>query len=148
MSDVRSRTTLSLDSGSLGQMDSASRWSGRSGAKIPNEANFLPYRTDIVSPCELGCSVASSPRLPNSPHSQDRTLARLEERRCHRRAACQAAPQSSIAATKCGADALVRAGPPSPAFPASEQTDQGVGRGPGGPPHQNIIAAREEIKIL
>src|SRR6266478_4815796 len=93
MSEVRSRTALSLASGSLEQMDAASRRSGRSGAKIPNEANFLPYRTDIVSPCELGCSVASSPRLPNSPHSQDRTLARLEERRCHRRAACQAAPQ-------------------------------------------------------
>jgi dihydrolipoamide dehydrogenase len=34
-----------------------------------------------------------------------------------------------------GADALVRAGPPGPALRSSEQADQGVGRGPGGPPH-------------
>src|SRR5260370_19039046 len=41
---------------------------------------------------------------------------------------------------KCGADALVRAGPPGPALPMSDQADQGVGRGPGGPPHK-IVAA-------
>ena len=34
-----------------------------------------------------------------------------------------------------GADALVRAGPPGPALRPSAQADQGVGRGPGGPPH-------------
>jgi bifunctional non-homologous end joining protein LigD len=47
------------------------------------------------------------------------------------------APQSSIAATKRGADAPVRAGLPGPALPVFEQADQGVGRGPGGPPHKN-----------
>ena len=58
------------------------------------------------------------------------------------------APQSSVAATKCGADALVRAGPPGPAFPASEQADQGVGRGPGGPPHQNHRGAKRNQDLV
>jgi len=36
----------------------------------------------------------------------------------------------------CGADPLVRAGPPGPALsPATDQADGAVGRGPGGPPH-------------
>src|SRR5713226_1471795 len=36
----------------------------------------------------------------------------------------------------CGADALVRAGPPGPAAVRIElKADEGVGRGPGGPPH-------------
>ena len=35
----------------------------------------------------------------------------------------------------CGADALVRAGPPGPAFARKPKADEGVGRGPGGPPH-------------
>jgi len=48
---------------------------------------------------------------------------------------------------KRGANALVRAGPPGPAFHVFEQADQGVGRGPGGPPHK-IVAGGEEIKVL
>src|ERR1035437_4106861 len=40
----------------------------------------------------------------------------------------------------CGADPLFRAGPPGPALAASEQADQGVGRGPGGPPHNRANA--------
>ena len=42
----------------------------------------------------------------------------------------------SGAALACGADPLVRAGPPGPAFSLIHgQADGGVGRGPGGPPH-------------
>ena len=44
----------------------------------------------------------------------------------------------------CGADPLVRAGPPGPAFalranirPWSKEAYEGVGRGPGGPPHKH-----------
>jgi hypothetical protein len=57
------------------------------------------------------------------------------------------APQSSIAATKRGADALVRAGPPGPALSVFEQADQGVGRGPGGPPHE-IVAGCGGLRLL
>jgi hypothetical protein len=38
-----------------------------------------------------------------------------------------------------GADPLIRAGTPGPAFPQidnSEEADEGVGCGPGGPPHK------------
>jgi len=38
-----------------------------------------------------------------------------------------------------GADPLIRAGPPGPAFPQidnSEEADEGVGCGPEGPPHK------------
>jgi predicted TIM-barrel fold metal-dependent hydrolase len=38
----------------------------------------------------------------------------------------------------CGADPLVRAGPPGPAILAGQEADEGVGRGPGGPPHNNL----------
>ena len=43
-----------------------------------------------------------------------------------------------------GADALVRAGPPGPALPAFEQADQGVGCGPGGPPHEDRRGLRQD----
>ena len=49
---------------------------------------------------------------------------------------------------ECGADALVRAGPPGPAFSLMNQAhlchaqaDEGVGRGPGGPPHNKKSVA-------
>ena len=48
-------------------------------------------------------------------------------------------------ATKRGADAPVRTGPPGPALPVFEQVDQGVDRGPGGPPHK--IVARMVSKL-
>src|SRR5438874_3821290 len=43
------------------------------------------------------------------------------------------------AITNCGADPLVRAGRPRPA-----EADQGVGRGPGGPPHNYRIEYSHE----
>jgi len=48
---------------------------------------------------------------------------------------------------KRGADAPVRAGPPGPALPASDQADQGVGRRPGGLPHE-IVARYENLRVL
>jgi dihydrolipoamide dehydrogenase len=51
------------------------------------------------------------------------------------REAIEKAAQAAEPQPKGGADALVRAGPPGPALRSSEQADQGVGRGPGGPPH-------------
>ncbi len=41
----------------------------------------------------------------------------------------------------CGADALVRAGPPGPAVRIELKADAGVGRGPGGPPHSATAAS-------
>jgi hypothetical protein len=45
-------------------------------------------------------------------------------------------------ADRCGADPLVRAGPPGPALRSDEsascdprKADRGIGRGPAGPPH-------------
>jgi len=60
---------------------------------------------------------------------------------------CHPAPQSSRAATKRGADALVCAGPRGPAFRVFEMADQGIGRGPGGPPHE-IVARCEGLRVL
>lgn len=47
-----------------------------------------------------------------------------------------------VSGSHCGADPLVRAGPPGPALRSTNggpiqlrQADGGVGRGPGGPPH-------------
>src|SRR5260370_2507431 len=40
---------------------------------------------------------------------------------------------------RCRADALVRAGRPRPAGLRNEEADQGVGRGPGRPPHSVFI---------
>ena len=51
-----------------------------------------------------------------------------------------------------GADALVRAGPPGPAFSSindldlPRQADEGVGRGPGGPPH-NLCRIVCQVKV-
>ena len=50
-------------------------------------------------------------------------------------------PQSSLAATKRGADAHVRAGAPGPALPVFEQVDQGV-RGPGARPTKSSQDAK------
>jgi hypothetical protein len=41
----------------------------------------------------------------------------------------------------------LRAGPPGPALPGFEQVDQGVDRGPGGPPHE-IVAGCEGLRVL
>jgi hypothetical protein len=50
-----------------------------------------------------------------------------------------------------GRTPLVRAGPPGPAF-SSRQADEGVGRGPGGPPHwrasMSAICMRRSISLL
>ncbi len=51
-------------------------------------------------------------------------------------AICYLFPFKIGAGVKCGADPLVRAGPPGPACCSlTEQADVGVGCGPGGPPH-------------
>src|SRR5258708_6385907 len=53
-----------------------------------------------------------------------------------------------------GADPLVRAGPPGPALLSTrsgssrtEQADEGVGRGPGGPPHSFRCLPRNSYKL-
>jgi hypothetical protein len=41
----------------------------------------------------------------------------------------------------------VRAGPPGPALPVFEQVDQGVDRGPGGPPHK-IVEGCGDLRVV
>ena len=54
--------------------------------------------------------------------------------------------RGDVTANRCGADALVRAGPALAAAPRSgcaitfREADEGVGRGPGGPPHFGVGA--------
>ena len=40
---------------------------------------------------------------------------------------------------KCGADLLVRGRPPGRLYRRSEEADEDVGRGPGGPPHESPL---------
>src|SRR5271163_2980436 len=52
------------------------------------------------------------------------------------------APMAKIASAASRADALVRGGPPGPPAPLKPKADEGVGRGPGGPPHHSTKFVR------
>ena len=58
------------------------------------------------------------------------------------------APQSSIAATKTWGGRTHPRWTPGPAFAATVQADQGVGRRPGGLPHHIVAGLREGRKAL
>src|SRR5665213_1885888 len=110
------------------------------------DAPGLLTETDTVGKSILGNR--STPRVKNEkvPTTMRATMSMVAKTgRLTQSSASLCTDHSPSLEGNCGADALVRVGPPGPAFAFTEETraDGGVGRGlcseqPGGPPHNTL----------